>query len=39
MRGSLGEKIGEGGSADIHAWASGQLSFKLGARATAPPSR
>ena len=25
MRGSLGEKIGEGVSADIHAWASGQV--------------
>src|SRR5215470_1195019 len=25
MRGSLGEKIGEGGSADIHAWAPGQV--------------
>jgi len=25
MRGSLGEKIGEGASADIHAWAPGQV--------------
>jgi hypothetical protein len=25
MWGSLGEKIGEGGSADIHAWAPGQV--------------
>jgi hypothetical protein len=25
MRGSLGEKIGEGSSADIHAWAPGQV--------------
>src|SRR5215475_8620740 len=25
MQGSLGEKIGEGGSADIHAWAPGQV--------------
>ena len=25
MRGSLGEKIGEGCSADIHAWAPGQV--------------
>ena len=32
MRGSLGEKIGEGCSADIHAWAPGQVVklFKLG---------
>jgi len=32
MRGSLGEKIGEGGSADIHAWAPGQVVklFKSG---------
>lgn len=32
MRGSLGEKIGEGVSADIHAWASGQVVklFKAG---------
>ena len=25
MRGSLGEKIGEGASADVHAWAPGQV--------------
>ena len=25
MRGSLGEKIGEGISADVHAWAPGQV--------------
>ena len=25
MRGSLGEKIGQGAMADIHAWASGQV--------------
>jgi hypothetical protein len=25
MRGSLGEKIGEGAMADIHAWAPGQV--------------
>jgi hypothetical protein len=25
MRGTLGEKIGEGCSADIHAWAAGQV--------------
>jgi tRNA A-37 threonylcarbamoyl transferase component Bud32 len=33
VRGTLGEKIGEGGSADIHAWAPGQVVklFKLGA--------
>ncbi len=33
MRGSLGEKIGEGASADIHAWAPGQIVklFKVGA--------
>jgi len=32
MRGSLGEKIGEGGYADIHAWAPGQVVklFKAG---------
>lgn len=32
MRGSLGEKIGEGASADIHAWAPGQIVklFKAG---------
>ena len=32
MRGSLGEKIGEGGSADVHAWAPGQVVklFKAG---------
>ncbi len=32
MRGSLGEKIGEGDSADIHAWAPGQVVklFKSG---------
>jgi streptomycin 6-kinase len=32
MRGSLGEKIGEGASADVHAWASGQVVklFKSG---------
>ena len=24
MRGSLGEKIGEGAAADVHAWAPGQ---------------
>ena len=32
MRGSLGEKIGEGGFADIHAWAPGQVVklFKAG---------
>jgi tRNA A-37 threonylcarbamoyl transferase component Bud32 len=34
MRGSLGEKIGEGGTADIHAWAPGQVLklFKAGAQ-------
>jgi tRNA A-37 threonylcarbamoyl transferase component Bud32 len=34
MRGSLGEKIGEGGSADIHAWAPGQVVklFRAGVR-------
>jgi aminoglycoside phosphotransferase (APT) family kinase protein len=33
MRGSLGEKIGEGASADVHAWAPGQVVklFKSGA--------
>jgi Ser/Thr protein kinase RdoA (MazF antagonist) len=33
MRGSLGEKIGEGATADIHAWAPGQVVklFKSGA--------
>jgi Ser/Thr protein kinase RdoA (MazF antagonist) len=33
MRGSLGEKIGEGASADIHVWAPGQIVklFKVGA--------
>src|SRR4051812_46580351 len=32
MRGSLGEKIGEGVSADVHAWAPGQVVklFKSG---------
>ena len=25
MRGSLGEKIGEGASAEVHAWAPGQV--------------
>jgi len=32
MRGSLGEKIGEGVSADVHAWAPGQVVklFKAG---------
>src|SRR6185312_5497343 len=32
MRGSLGEKIGQGESADIHAWAPGQVVklFKTG---------
>src|ERR1700733_9767798 len=32
MRGSLGEKIGEGASADIHLWAPGQIVklFKVG---------
>src|SRR5262245_35764114 len=32
MRGSLGEKIGEGASADIHVWAPGQIVklFKVG---------
>ena len=32
MRGSLGEKIGEGAYADIHAWAPGQVVklFKAG---------
>jgi Ser/Thr protein kinase RdoA (MazF antagonist) len=32
MRGSLGEKIGEGASADVHAWAPGQVVklFKAG---------
>lgn len=32
MRGSLGEKIGEGASADVHAWAPGQVVklFKSG---------
>jgi hypothetical protein len=25
MRGSLGEKINQGGTADIHAWRSGQV--------------
>ena len=32
MRGSLGEKIGEGAMADIHAWAPGQVlkPFKAG---------
>ena len=25
MQGSLGEKIGEGASADVHAWAPGQV--------------
>ena len=25
MRGSLGEKINQGGTADIHAWAPGQV--------------
>ena len=35
MRGSLGEKIGEGASADIHIWAPGQIVklFKVGASA------
>ena len=34
MRGSLGEKIGEGVSADVHAWAPGQVVklFKAGVR-------
>ena len=33
MRGSLGEKIGEGAFADVHAWAPGQVVklFKAGA--------
>ena len=33
MRGSLGEKIGEGATADIHVWAPGQIVklFKVGA--------
>jgi hypothetical protein len=33
MRGSLGEKIGEGATADVHAWAPGQVVklFKAGA--------
>ena len=32
MRGSLGEKIGEGAFADVHAWAPGQVLklFKAG---------
>ena len=32
MRGSLGEKIGEGAFADVHAWAPGQVVklFKAG---------
>jgi hypothetical protein len=32
MRGSLGEKIGEGATADIHVWAPGQVLklFKAG---------
>ena len=32
MRGSLGEKIGEGAAADVHAWAPGQVVklFKAG---------
>ena len=25
MRGSLGEKVNQGGTADIHAWAPGQV--------------
>ena len=34
MRGSLGEKINQGGTADIHAWAPGQVVklFKEGSR-------
>ena len=34
MRGSLGEKIGEGACADVHAWAPGQVVklFKAGVR-------
>jgi hypothetical protein len=33
MQGFLGEKIGEGASADIHVWAPGQIVklFKVGA--------
>jgi hypothetical protein len=33
MRGSLGEKIGEGATADIHVWAPGRIVklFKVGA--------
>jgi hypothetical protein len=33
MQGSLGEKIGEGATADVHAWAPGQVVklFKVGA--------
>ena len=38
MRGSLGEKIGEGVFADVHAWAPGQVVklFKSGRASTAP---
>ena len=34
MQGSLGEKIGEGAYADVHAWAPGQVLklFKAGFR-------
>jgi hypothetical protein len=34
VRGSLGEKIGEGATADIHVWAPGQIVklFKLAPR-------
>ena len=41
MRGSLGEKINEGGTADIHAWAPGQVVklFKEGFSSQAQPAR
>ena len=41
MQGSLGEKIGEGAFADVHAWAPGQVVklFKAGARGGSPGTR
>ena len=41
MRGSLGEKIGEGAIADVHAWAPGQVVklFKAGVAASGSAGR
>jgi hypothetical protein len=40
MRGSLGEKVGQGESADIHAWAPGRVVklFKVGTEQRLSPS-